>query len=268
MKKTTYLVIIAAVTVFCIIFGAFFNLRYVGRGLKGARKAIKNSFKYEYNSDSDYDYDDDTDLDFDDYEWDDDDDDDFEENTTAFDSETVEKFNTISIEGSVLAIEILRGNSYTISSRYTSSRLKPEYSLRNGKLFIVQHAGKRRVVGNHKCSIKITVPYGVTIDNLDIDINVGAVQLSGFDVKNASVHTDVGAISIEKLDFDDMYIKSDVGAVAIELLDDERNYEINARSDVGGITVDGNSVKRRYSHKGTNNKQLRIKTSVGGVEIL
>lgn len=263
MKRTTYLIIIAAVTIFCIIFGAFINLRYAGRGWKSARKAIRNSFKYEYDYD---DYDDDTDLDFDDYDLDDDDD--FEDNTTAFDSETLEKFDTISIEGSVLAVEISRGNSYSIGSRYTSNRLKPEFSLKNGRLYIVQHAGKRKMVGNHKCNIKITVPYGVTIDKLDIDLNVGAVQLSGFDVKSASIHTDVGAISVEQLDFDDMYIKSDVGAVAIELLQDSNAYQINANSDLGGITIDGNAVKRRYSQKGTNNKRLRIKTNVGGIEIL
>ena len=264
MKKSVYLIILAVVTILCIIAGSSYNLRHAAKGMHKAGNAVRKSFSKDYR-----DYNDSADFD-DDYEdlFDDDFDDDFEDRTQAFDSEELEKFDTLAVDGSVLAIEIERGNSYSISSKYNSKMLKPEYSLHNGRLYITQKKARRHLtVGNHKCRVKVTVPYGVTLDKLDIDVDVGAVQLNGFDVNKASVSTDVGAIQITNLDFSDMSVQSDVGAVSIELMEPVDNYNINASSDIGAIELNGDNVRHRYSSKGTNGKYLRIRTDVGGIEI-
>ena len=267
MKRTTYLIIIASITVLCIICGAYFNLRHTGSSIRRAKRAIKNSFKYNY--DYDYDYDDNyTDLKFDDYDDDDDfDDDDLGDETTAFDSKELEPFHTVSIEGDILAIEFVRGSSYSISAKYNNSRLRPEYALKNGKLYIEQNLAKKKMVGNNDCKVKITVPFPVTLDSMDIDINVGAVEIHGFGADSVSIHTDVGAVEITKFDFRDMYIKSEVGAVSVELIDEVKDYEMNLSSNLGAIQVENRSVKRKFSQKGTNGKSLRIKTNIGGVEV-
>lgn len=258
MKRTTYVIILAIVTIFCIIFGAYINLKHSAGGIKKAGKAVSKAFTRDY-----LDADDDDDLfDYDDYDDDDDDDDAME-----FDSEALSAFDVVSVEGSVLALVISRGSSYSIDARYNNPRLQPEYSLNNGRLRISQKRKIRRLVGNSKCKVTITVPYGVTLDKLDVDVDVGAIELSGFDVDTASISTDVGAISVNRVDFKDMVIKSDVGAVSIELLDDVEKYDINASSDIGSIVVNDESVKRRYNQAGSNGKRLKLNTDVGGIEI-
>ena len=257
MKRTTYVIILAAVTIFCIIFGAYINLRHSGKGIKKAGKAVSKALSKDYLK-----IDDDDDW-FDSEEYDDDDNDD----TMKFNSELLEPFDVISVEGSVLSLVISRGSTYSIDARYNDSRLQPQYSLKNGRLYITQKKKIRRLVGNNKCKVTITVPYLITLDRLNVDIDVGAVELSGFDVDTASISTDVGAIDISKVDFKDFVIKSDVGAVSIELLDDVQKYEINASSDIGAIVVNDVSKKRRYNQNGSNGKRIKINTDVGGIEI-
>ena len=253
MKRTTYVIILAIVTIFCIIFGAYINLKHSASGMKKAGKAVSKAFTRDY-----LDADDDL-FDYDDYDDDDD--------AMEFDSEALSAFDVVSVEGSVLALVISRGSSYSIDARYNNPRLQPEYSLNNGRLRISQKRKIRRLVGNSKCKVTITVPYGVTLDKLDVDVDVGAIELSGFDVDTASISTDVGAISVNRVDFKDMIIKSDVGAVSIELLDDVEKYDINASSDIGSIVVNDESVKRRYNQAGSNGKRLKLNTDVGGIEI-
>ena len=224
MKRSIYLIIISIVTILCILIGAFSNLRYSGRGFRTIKRAVEKTFS---SGDYDYDFDIDSDLVFED--------DDFDEGTLEFDNEELSKFDTVAVEGSVLGLTIERGNSYSISSKYSRPSLKPEYSLRDGKLYIKQRMKRKSLIGNNKCEVKITVPFGATIKKLDVDVDVGAVELSGFDVDTASVRTDVGAVAVSKLDFNDLYIKSDVGAVAIELLEDIKLYDIDASSDIGAI---------------------------------
>lgn len=258
MKRSMYLIIISIVTILCILIGAFSNLRYSGRGFRTIKRAVEKTFSsgdYDY----DYDFDIDSDLVFED--------DDLDEGTLEFDNEELSKFDTVAVEGSVLGLAIERGNSYSISSKYSRPSLKPEYSLRDGKLYIKQRNKIKSLIGNNKCEVKITVPFGATIKKLDVDVDVGAVELSGFDVDTASVRTDVGAVAVSKLDFNDLYIKSDVGAVAIELLEDIKLYDIDASSDIGAIQIGALAVKRRFSQKGSNGKGLRLKTNVGGIEI-
>ena len=262
MKKSVYLIILAVVTIFCIIFGAFINLRFAGRGFNKVKKAITKSIEdgFDYDSDTDIEFDDDFEDIFDD-------DDDYDENTIGFDSKTLEAFDQLVIDASVLGVIVERGTSYSITAKYNNSRLKPEYSLKDGRLYITQRVKRRNFVGNNTSKVVVTVPYNTSLDKIDIDIDVGAVEMSGFDVDNANIRTDVGAVAVSKLDFKDLVIKSDVGAVAVELLEDVTKYDISAKSDVGGIQVDNASVKRRYSNEGTNGKKLRINTNVGGIEI-
>lgn len=249
MKKNTYLIIITLVTVLCIIIGAFINLRFAGRGFAKAKNAIRKSF-----AEDDYDFDIDDDYNFDD-------------DTIVYDSEDLEPFHTVSVQGSVLAVVIERGNSYSISTKYSMKRLKPEYSLNNGRLSVVQKTKRKSVMGNNNCKVTITVPYGVTLDKLDIDVDVGAIELSGFDVDTCSISTDVGAVALSKLDFKNMKIKSDVGAVSVELIEDVSLYEIDSSSDLGAIEINGNHAKRKYSQTGSNGKKLKIQTDIGGIEI-
>ena len=185
----------------------------------------------------------------------------------SFDTATIGEFSELDVNLRVGGIKIERGNKWEIQAKYSKEYLKPSYTLKNRRLSISQPGYKNKNVGNNKCNIVITVPFGTELDKLSMSIDVGAVELSGFDIKKGSIDTDVGAIEIKNVGFEDFDLDSDVGAISIELVEPLETYNITVNSDLGGIVVDEKNVRRHYSQKGTSNKKLRIDTDVGGIEI-
>ena len=257
MKKNLFLIIITLITVLCIIIGASRHLGVPRKSYSSLASSIRKGFRsgrlhFNFNDD---DEDEMEDFDFDD------------EDPKSFDSEVISEFKELEINLKVGSLKIERGSKWEIQSKYAYSYLKPEYTLKNEKLVITQSGYKNQHVGNKNCNVVITVPFGTELDKVDIKMNVGAVELNGFDIKKGSVDTDVGAISISNVDFKDLDLDSDVGAVSIELVEPVETYNINVNSDLGGIEINGRSEKRRYSQKGTKDKKLRIDTDVGGIEV-
>lgn len=248
MKRNSYLSILAVVTLVCIIVGVYFQF--------SARK--KTPFKFSYSG------------------WEKHMNDEADngviriEKSGKFKNEDVlEKFKNVSVKANVMAVSFKRGDKFSIESEYTHSSLEPAYSVVDGKLMITQPAYKNVKIknGNSKCEVVVTVPYGTIIDDLFMDIDVGAVSLKGFDVKNCEIKTDVGAVEVKNVEFENLKIDTDVGAVSIALVDDVKDYSIKASSDVGGLSIGGVSYKRNYTQDGKNGKKIKVSADVGAVEI-
>lgn len=263
MKKNIFLIILAVVTIFCIVFGTFHHLGFSRKGYSSVASSIRNSLRhgrlnFHFDDLDDDDFDDNDDLEDFDFE---------SEDSKNFDTETIGEFSELDVNLRVGGIKIERGNKWEIKANYSKEYLKPSYTLKNRRLSISQPGYKNKNVGNNKCNIVITVPFGTELDKLSMSIDVGAVELSGFDIKKGSIDTDVGAIEIKNVGFEDLDLDSDVGAISIELVEPLETYNITVNSDLGGIVVDEKNVRRHYSQKGTSNKKLRIDTDVGGIEI-
>ena len=264
MNKRTFMIIISCVTIFCIIAGAFINLRHVGPSVskvgRSVSRSVRNSIKNARNNDYDYDFDDDFDMDL---ELDDLDSDPGAKKFTN----TLESFEEVSINAKVMGVTIERGNRFEVSGSYTKAALKPNISVSGGTLKISQPDYKYKMVTNGNCKIAITVPFGTQLESINANIDVGAIELKGIDVEDIDLNTDVGAIAVNNVEFNELKANSDVGAVALELTKPLSEYNIDARSDVGAIQVDGASVKRKYNRQGSTNKRIKIKTDVGGIDI-
>lgn len=264
MKRNIYLIILTGITVICIIAGAVRHIAVHEKDLSAIKSSIKEGIRsgdFEFDLD---DYDDDYDKDD---SWDDSDFDFDTADSKSFDSEVIGEFTELNVRLKVGALKIERGNKWEIKSRYSQKNLKPVYSLKNKKLSISQPHYKNNVLGNKECRVMITVPFGVELDKLAANIDVGAIDLSGFDVKIGSVETNVGAIAISNVGFKDLDLESDVGAVSIDLIEPIEKYDVNLSSDLGAIAINGRNAKRKYSHKGDSNKRLRIRTDVGAIEV-
>lgn len=257
MKKNVFLIILAVITIICIVAGSLHHLGFTRKGFSSVSSSIREGLRHGkfYFGDDDFDEDDLEDFDFDD------------DDPKSFDTETIGEFNSLDIKMHICGLKIERGNKWEIKSKYFYEYLKPAYSLNNGKLSITQPHFKNRKLGNKNCQIVITVPYGTELEKLSANIDVGAVEISGFDIKTGSIDTDVGAIAISNVAFNDLDLDSDVGAISIELIEPVEKYDISIKSDIGGIVVDGKNVKRSYTQKGDKNKRLRINTDVGGIEV-
>ena len=259
MKRNIFLLIITGITVICIIAGAVRHIGHPDRDYSSIKSSIKEGIRsgnFEFDLD---DYDDDSN----DEGWDDFDDVDSKD----FDAEVIGEFDELDVHLKVGALKIERGNKWEIKTRCSQKNLKPVYSLRNKKLTISQPHYKNNVLGNKDCRVMITVPFGTELNKFSARLDVGAVDLSGFDIKTGSVDTDVGAISISNVNFNDLDLDSDVGAVSLNLVEPLENYDVNIKSDIGAISIYGQNAKRHYSHKGNKNKRLRIDTNIGGIEV-
>ncbi|MBO4532872.1 MAG: DUF4097 family beta strand repeat protein [Treponema sp.] len=261
MNKKIFMIILTCVTIACIIIGAASHLRFAARPSVGrtVSRAIKNGFKSVTSDEYDYDFDEDLDDDFD-----------IEIEATsgknAFTNE-LQAFDSVKIDAHVMGVSIERGNRFEISGSYTKAGLKPGITVSGGTLKINQPDYKSKLVTNGNCKIVITVPFGTQLEAINLDIDVGAVELSGIDVQNINANTDVGAIAIKNVEFHQLKANSDVGAISVELTQAINEYNIDARSDVGAIQVNGANAKRRYSQQGNTSKTIKIKTDVGGIEI-
>ena len=254
MKKNIFLIIITVITVMCIIIGTSHHLGLSRKGFSSVSQSIKRglrSGRLPFDSDEE---------ELEDFDFD-------NEDPKSFDAENIREFSELDVNIRVGSLTIERGNKWEIKSKYSYSFLKPVYTLKNGKLSITQPGYKKQHLNNKKCNIVITVPFGTKLDKLSIKLDVGAVELSGFDIIKGSIDTDVGAIAVNNVNFDELDLDSDVGAVSIELLEPAENYDVNINSDLGAIVVNGKNVRHRYVKKGSNNKRLRINTDVGGIEV-
>lgn len=262
MNKKTFLIIISCVTLVCILAGCFIHFRYSVRTMnsfgRSVSKAVRNGIRGVRNGDYEYDFDDDFDIDIDVDEQ--------EPGAKNF-SNTLQSFDSIKINTYVMGVSIERGSRFEISGSYRRDALKPAFNISGGTLNISQPSYRHKLVSSGNCKVVITIPFGVKLENVDINIDVGAVEIKGIDMDEASINTDVGAIAINNVVFNELKANSDVGAVSIELVDPINSYDIDARSDVGAIQVNNASVKRKYVQKGTSEKKIKIKTDVGGIEI-
>ena len=262
MKKNIFLIIITCVTVFCILLGSFIHLSYqkplirstgktISRAIRDGLRGVKNDIRDDFDND----YDEDLDEDFGEA-FDEDFDGDSDTGTQKFSSQ-LEIFDTIEIDGKVMGVTIERGNRYEISGSYVRNALKPNYSVSGGTLRITQPKYRNKLVPNGNCKIVIVVPFGIQMDSIDINVDVGAVELKGIDVLDITVKTDVGAIAVSNVEFRDLKADSDVGAISVEVTKPLSEYNVDIKSDVGGIQVNNQNCKRKYSASGTTNKRIK-----------
>lgn len=251
MNKKIFLIILSCITIACIIAGACINLRFAAPAFSSVRKSLSKVVKNRFNSSEAYDFDEDIE---------------YEPETRTFTS-SLQSFESLEIDANIMGVSIERGNRFEISGNYSKEVLKPNFSISGGTLKVSQQKYRAKLVSNANCKIKITVPYGTTLESADINIDVGAVALKGIDLEDIQVNTDVGAIAVENVEFRELIAHSDVGAVSVELTQPVSEYNIDAKSDVGAIQVNGSNAKRKYNQSGTTNKRVSVKTDVGGIEI-
>lgn len=268
MKKQTFIILISCVTILCVCFGIAHHIKKERNFIKTYSKEFNQNFgefiekfdnafnKGSKSSNNNFNF-----------SIEDDDDDDTEGN--YHNELTGINFSKININADIMGVTIERGDSYSVKAKYNKKYLAPQFQVDDDELNIKQHGNTKVRIGsgNKNCKLIITVPYGTVLDEIEIGIDVGAVEISGFDIKKGKISTDVGAVNLDKVDFDNLKIDTDVGAVGVKLLNDIKDYTINLSTDVGAVEVGGANYKRSYNQNGATNKTLKINTDVGAISI-
>lgn len=240
MKKTIILIILGVVTVGCIIFGTFRHIGFwFGKDYDSKGFAVYN----DYDEDAD----------------------DADGKTGRF-NQTLNPFSEIKINVSIGAIRIQEGSEYHIESVYNKPFLQPRFEVVNGQLQINQQIKKGKS-GNQNCKIVITVPPRTDIKLIDIESNVGDVDVRDITGDELEVSLNVGEVELHNIDFNDIDVNNNVGEVSIRLTDDVDNYTLRLSSDIGAVSVKGNSYKHHYESKGDTSKKISASTNVGAVSV-
>lgn len=178
----------------------------------------------------------------------------------------LEAFDKVVINGRVMAVTILPGDSYTIKATYSKERLKPEAVVKGKVLNITQNPGNING-GNNNCEVIITVPRFTQLEKIDARVNVGEIILKELDSSDVIVHTNVGEVDLKSVSFDSADIKTNVGEINIKLTDAVSYYTIDGKTNVGEVRVKGLSYRRRANLKGSTKKRIEAVTNVGEVNI-
>lgn len=251
MKKV-FVVVISAVTVMCVVAG---TLAHVGGWLDGGIFSFGGgSGKYqEY-------------------------------------AEEQPEFRSLKMEADVMSVTIQRGDGYHISYK-ASEKLMPKIELKGDTLVVTQPSKGFSFWswGNKKCEMTLTVPEGVQLADAEFDLDVGNLIISDLSVDHMKVtadvgnvemnsctgnrleaEADVGNIEIRSSDFVDAEIENDVGNVYYSTNSDLSGYNVTLATDIGKVTVDGNSYKKHFSQtaSGTSDgHRLAVETDTGNIEI-
>lgn len=216
MKKSIYIAIISAVTIFCIIFGSWYHI-------SGFADSIKGKFHMNFNFSSDKD---DTIV------------------NTSENNIKLENFDKIQADIKVGDFKIVKGDSFKYSYSANRTWLVPEIKVKNGTLTIKQAGKSKTNVGMNNASVTITVPENTSFSDLDIAVNVGEVKLSDFFADKIDVDVDVGEIDLKNVDFNKGDFEVDVGDLQIKGVKDPSSYSLDIKCSIGDVNAFGNNGKK------------------------
>lgn len=247
MKKGLYLTCIAIVTVVCMIVGICihggFNIPFIGRNFSGS---------------------------------------------DGSNSKELEAFTEINLDAEVMSVTVKEGEDYHIQYDY-SKVAEPSYEIENGTLCIKQKEKGFSLfrMGNRRCSMEITVPKGTELkfvkmdtDVGDLNINeiqtesgdlysdVGNIRLKGTKIGKATIETDTGNVDLEQCSFTELQVKNDVGNTKISTDTNVKNYDVDLKTDLGKVRVNGQSQGTEYHSSGDEAGRISVEGDVGDVTLI
>ena len=193
-------------------------------------------------------------------------------------SETLDAFDSISIDTNVSDITITTGDDYSI--RYQASeQLIPQYAVSEGTLTISQpdvdtdiiHLG----ISKTKCDITITLPEDAALSLIQADVNVGelTVQNLNFDtfdcsqnvsettvsnctINSLTVDSSTGTITVKDTTFTNGDLSTSTGEIEVE---DATFTTLKAKASTGDVDI--------ASRQSLDDYTIELSTSVGDVEM-
>lgn len=169
-------------------------------------------------------------------------------------SANLEAFNRIAIDAQVMDLIVKEGTDYSLDYHATEN-LTMAYQVNNGKL-VVSQKKKGSMIGNNSAVLTLTVPADTQFERVDVEIDVGDVELKKVKADYIEADVDVGDITINNAVLEQGVMESDTGDIRLK---DSSFVKLDISSDVGDIDVDSSIDISGYSYD--------LKTDVGDVEV-
>lgn len=249
MKKTIFLIILGVVTIGCIIYG---TLYHIGGGLKNLKRSgfivtddgKDGGFSFHFDFEDDEETNDEHNL-----------------------NQKLQAFSKIKIDSAIMEIRIEEGKDFYISSNWNREWLRPELSVNNGVLNVIQKSNRKNKAGTNNCRVTVTVPADTKLGDIDIDSNIGEIKLRKLEAENVSINLNVGEISLRDVNFENVTIDNNVGEVSVDTDANLDDYDISLSTDVGQVNYNGRSYKRSYNQNGSGKNRIKINTNVGEINV-
>lgn len=252
MKRAIYLTLLSLVTIGCIIFGTIYH----------TGKAIVHFDRW----------------------WDEE----VEDNSTDTSEEgeyTLDAFTSLNVQADIAAVSVRQGDEFKIEWSVHRSGV-PTYEVKDGVLTVTQKHPHKNIAGEHSCSITITLPEGTKLDRVEIDADVGDVQISNVITEKMDITADVGTVDMENCqlgdstieadvgdvrlyacEFKDMNVSADVGSISINTAQDLADYSFDLETSVGDIRINNENEHKKFEKHGSGKYRIDADCDVGSLEI-
>lgn len=250
--KRTYISLLNAATVICIIVGIMINVGgFMGSGIFNS--IFRSTVNRESASVSD------------------------EADRAGSSVMDMESFNTLKGEIAIGNVVIEYGDGYGYQFEGFPKGEEPVGKIKDGTLKLEQKVKNNRLGSVNElksrfssAKIIVTVPEGETLD-VKLKLSVGAFEVRDFTFDDLKIDADMGSVKIEDCTADKIEVDADMGSVEINSatfdegkidaamggieLSDVVFDDADIKADMGGITVSGEFNK------------LEAKCSMGGIDV-
>ncbi len=205
-------------------------------------------------------------------------------NTAIEESATLESFERITVDADVMDFIVKEGSAYALDYQGTKN-LVMSYRVDNGELVITQKK-KNGMIGNNEATLILTVPADAQFAKVNLDIDVGDIDLREMNTSFLDADIDVGDVTVEKANIEQAVIESDtgdiklkgcafvkldissdVGDVEVSSSADISRYTYDLKTDVGEVEVYAGDYGRKYYQEGENGK-ISVRADVGDITVM
>ena len=201
------------------------------------------------------------------------------------DNEEVERFTNIEVKVNVIDVYIQSGDKYEIKIE-CDERVKPEFEIKDNILILKSLQDVNNIPYNTKNVCYITVPADTELGSININSDVGDVQIdntlaqniiltvsvgdvivNGSDIKTCDIEASVGDVTLTDTKFDNIQAQVDTGDTQITTTEKLSDYSFDITTDVGDISINNDEYEEKYTKTGSADKQIKVISSVGCVKV-
>ena len=201
------------------------------------------------------------------------------------DNEEVERFTNIEVKVNVIDVYIQSGDKYEVKIE-CDERVKPEFEIKDNILILKSLQDVNNIPYNTKNVCYITVPADTELGSININSDVGDVQIdntlaqniiltvsvgdvivNGSDIKTCDIEASVGDVTLTDTKFDNIQAQVDTGDTQITTTEKLSDYSFDITTDVGDISINNDEYEEKYTKTGSADKQIKVISSVGCVKV-
>lgn len=190
----------------------------------------------------------------------------------------------VNIDMSLGEVVVVKGSQNSIEITSNVKEITPQYSLENGCLKVWQKSNQRNVTPvNMEVKVTVTVKDslkklsgklnlgdmsvdGVECDTMDIELDLGDLEISGGAAKDLTAQNDLGNVELHKVDFETADVDCSLGNLEVELVGDYDDYNMDLTVSLGDLSIGKSDVTGHYN-TGGGEKTLKADVDMGDLEV-